>query len=359
MKLSKSRKGTAAISAAAIIIAVIIGIVYMSSARAFEPAMATVAEVDGDPITVRELDRLIELQRASVIDYFKRTHGAEYNKNFWQTSYNGEVPAQLAKQRALQEAVRTKIILQLAKSRGMLRVASYEGLLAEMDRENLRRKAAAESDQPVYGPVQFDEGTFMEFYMSRLLIQLKERLSYDELAVTDEKLLQHYESVKDTLFRLEDNVRFYRISVSYLADGHRMDSGMKLKAKEMMDSVKQRLEEGGKVDAAVKDLQDVYTGLNMQIGEERFDDVTARDYFKALPELFEALSSSLEAGQSSPVIDDRAAGQYVLAMIIGREANGYRSFEEQRDNVRKHYLDSSFNTYVNRLIERAEVIITD
>jgi hypothetical protein len=109
----------------------------------------------------------------------------------------------------------------------------------------------------------------------------------------------------------------------------------------------------------VQQLQDANDTLKIQITEEQFNSDTARNYYKSLPELYEALTDPSETDQGSPVIDDQASGQYVLASIIGREPNGYRSFEEQKGNVHKHYVDSLFNTYVNKLIEEAEVKIMD
>jgi hypothetical protein len=359
MNFLRSRKGVIGITAAVSLALLLFGAAYIHSSTGPVPDTAIVAEVGGEPITAAELKRMLGQQRASVIDYFKRTYGEDLGENFWHTDYQGEVPADTARSWALKEAVKIKLQLKLAESHGMINGTSYDDLLAEMEQENARRDAALQAGLPVYGPVRFDEGSFMDFYISRILIELKVRLSEDELGVTDRQLMQHYESLKDELFRLEDSVRFYKISVSYLDDGVQVDSGMKQTVQGMMVNIKQQLEQGKTVHEMVEEMQEVDTAPPIQIAEEHFNEDTARMYFKSLPELYDVLTNIKENDQISRVIDDRSTGQLVLAMIIGREANGYRSFEEQKDIVRRHYTNVLYEAYLNKLIEEADVNIDD
>jgi hypothetical protein len=356
---SRSLRVFIGILAASSLAVLIFGAAFIYSSSEYAAEATPVAEVNGDVITAVEFNRVLGLQRASVIDYFKRTYDVKFSKDFWYTDYNGEVPADTLRKQALEEVVKIKIQLNLAKSYGIVQGTSYNDLLAEMEKENAQRSAAVRSGQPVYGPIKFDENRFADFYMSRVLIELKERLSEDKLAVTDEQLMKHYGTIKDELFRLEDNVRFNKISVSYLEAGQRADNDKKQHAKETMESVKRLLEQDKTVDEAVNQLQSADDTFEIQVTEEHFDNETARIYFKSQPELYLMLAEHTQAGQVSPVIDDRAAGQYVVARIVEREPNGYKSFEEQKSNVFKHYMDALFDAYLNKLINEAKVNLVE
>ncbi len=356
INLSKSLKIIIGIVAVACIAALLIGAAFEYSS-AGTTADEIVAEVNGDPITAAEFNRVLGQQRASVIDYFKRTYGANFDEDFWHTDYNGEVPVDTARNWALEEAVKIKIQLNLAKSNGIIQGTSYTDLLTEMAKENERRRMALQAGEAVYGPTKFDESTFVEFYMSRLLIKLKERLSEKTLITTDEQLKQHYEKVKDALYRLEDNVRFYRISVSYMEGELRGGSEQQQKAMDLLNAIKLDLEQGKEAYGAIKEHQAANAAHEIQISEELFNNETARMYFKSQPELYAVLTEHTEADPVSTVINDYMEGQYVLARIIAREPNGYKRFEDQKGNIREHFNNALFEAYVSKLINEAELNI--
>lgn len=359
MKNERASKVVTAFTCVVIAAVLIVGGGWIYASDGLASDSTTVAKVNGDPITVAEFKRALGLQRAAVIDYFKQTYGAELHEDFWHTEMGGETPADKARALALEEAVKIKMILRLAESQEIVQGSSYDEVLAAMKKENERRSVAVQAGQPIYGPVRFDESTFVEFYLSTILIELKEKLTDHELAVSDAQLRQHYESIKDELFMLADTLRFYHVSASYMVDG-RFDSGMKQKAKSLMDAVKQQLEQGESLDAAIQRPphdDDYDDEIEIVYSEEHVTHETARTYFKSQTKLYAALTELTDRQRISPVIDDRAAGRYVLAVMLERTSNGYSSFEEQYGNVRKHYLDTIFDAYLKQRVEEAEVKI--
>lgn len=336
----------------------IAGVVVFYASAGANSGQAPVAKVNGSVITTQEFKNELEQQRASVIDYFYQSNGVEYGKNFWKTNFNGENPEDTAKKRALQEIIRLKIELELAKQHDLIQGTSYEDLLHEMDKENKRRLAAVKAHEPIYGPVQLDESTFMNYYISKLRNQLKERLSEDELRVTEEELKQHYELVKDTLFTMEDRVRFQKISVSYKEDVQSNTNNQKKQlAKKLMDSIKLLLDKGKKMDEAVRELQGENEAFAVRYTEEDFNKDTAGTYFKSQAVLYSVLTDNLSVNQVSPVFDETMQGEYVLVKVTEREASGYKSFEENERNVWKNYLDTAYGDYLGKLIREAKVDI--
>lgn len=353
MKRSKARKTIVFLAAAGLLIA---------AAGAFGPSArtsvlsdgTTVANVNGEPIAAAELRRELNRQRSAVIDYFRRTYDADLDAGFWQTDFDGEVPAETARQWALEAAVRTKLQLMLAESFGIVPGVSRDELLEEMERENARRKEARKAGLPVYGPVRFDESEFYDFYLGRVTAELKEKLAEGELAATDEQLKRHYDRIKDELFRLEDSVTFRLLSVSYLKDGQRIDDELKRQAEEAARSARRRLERNEAIETIAREMAEDRSGPVARVTEERFGGESARYYYKALPELYEWLNDRA-SGRIGPVIDDGAQGRFVLAVAIEREEGGYRSFEEQKENVRRHEMDARFAEYLDRLADEADV----
>jgi hypothetical protein len=359
MSFFKHNKVWSGITIPALSVLLLLGAVFFTLAEDTSAEQEPIAEVNGDVITAVEFDRMLRLQRADVIDYFTRTYGAQFDKDFWHTSYKDEIPSDKAKEWALREAVKLKLQLRLAQDNGIIQGTSYNYLISEMDKENERRSSAKRSGEPIYGPVQYDENTFVDFFLSKKWMELKEKLSEGVLAVTDEQLKKHYEKIKAELFPLEDHIRFNKIAVSYKVESESGESELKQAAKAVMDQIKQKLEQGQTAAEAVKELKDLQPALPIQYTEEQFNPSTASRYYKTQPMLYEALRASSNANPMTSIIDDRAAGQYVLAQMTERVPGGYKSFEEQKLNVRKHYLDNAYNSYVDSLIQKAEVTIVE
>ncbi|MGO4789366.1 hypothetical protein AB4124_18305 [Paenibacillus sp. 2KB_20] len=318
-----------------------------------------VAEVNGSPVTVMEFKRELERHRASVIDYFHRTYGADYSKDFWKTDFDGEKPVAILKQRALEELAKVKVELELAKSKGLIRGTGYDDLMQEMDKENKRRLAAVKSHIPVYGPVQLDENTFMSYYLSNLRNELKDKLAENELKPTDKKLQQHYEMVKDEILIDEDIVRFEKISVSYKDGSSDTTREQKQTAANLMESAQLLLEQGMEMFEAAKVLQISHEGSLIRYTEAELNDKTASTYFKSQPVLYSLLQGDLKTGKISTVIDEPVQGEYGLVRITGREARDYKSYEENRELVLNSYIDTAYTEFIHRLTADAQVKVMD
>lgn len=359
MNFSTSRLLKAAIGAGIILTIMVIGAMMLMSGGAASSGKRVVAEVNGEPIAEAEFKRSLLQQRSAVIDYFKRTYGAKVDADFWQKDYNGETPAEKAKEWALEAAVRLRLQLELAAAKGVISDASYEGLLNEMERENARRSAAVKADQPIYGPVQFEETGFVEFYVSRIVSRLKDIAAEQELTLNDEQLLRHYEQIKDEFFKLEGTVHFTSVTISYRDDGQRKYSGLKQEAEQAMGAIMDEWQAGGPAETALLQLEDIGAGLDARLATEVFDSHTARQYYKSLPQLYEWLADQPKAAAISPLMDNLSTGEYVAAYVSSSEAGGYKSFAEQKETVRSHYLNTKLNAYLDTLREEADVTIRD
>ncbi|GLX70985.1 peptidylprolyl isomerase [Paenibacillus glycanilyticus] len=344
-------KLTAAIILAAI--SIIGGTIYYASSGKAAADRIPVAEVNGAEITAKEFMSELQRQRASVIDSFRLTYGAEYGSEFWKTDYNGETPESAAKQKALDELVRMKVELALAQKYGLVKGTTDVELRQEMDKENKRREAAVKANQPIFGPVQLDENSFRNVYMSKIRNELKEKLSEKELKASDEDMKNVYEQLKETLFTDVGRIRFQKLAVSYKEAGSGSDE-QKQAARKHIESALQLVKQGEGMSEAAMETE---SGHLVRYSEEEWNANTAGSYFKSQPALFSALSGDMKPGEVSGVIDEEQQGEYALIKIMQREADGYTSLDDNEGTVRNSYLDSAYTAYLNKLIDEAKVQI--
>ncbi|OAS22042.1 hypothetical protein [Paenibacillus oryzisoli] len=341
-----------------VLVLTIVGAVVLYASVGADSSQTSIATVNGSVITMQEFKRELEKQRTPVIDYFYRSKGVAYGRNFWKMEYQGENPEETAKKRALDEITRLKIELELAERQGLIQGTSYEDLLHKMDRENKRRLAAVQAREPIYGPVQLDESTFMNDYISKLRMQLKERLSENELNVTEEDLKRHYELLKDTLFTVEDRIRFQKVSVSYREDEQgNVNDSKKQAIQKRMEDIKLLLDQGEEMGSVISNLQDEKDPFVVRFTEENLNKDTAGTYFKSQAILYSVLTHHMSINQVSSVFDETMQGEYVLVKVVDREIGGYQSYEESRRNVWRSYVDTVYGDYLDTCMREAKVKI--
>jgi hypothetical protein len=159
------------------------------------------ATVNGEPVSVRELQRSANANRAGVCQYFHQKYGAEDYGTFWGCRYGLERPRDLLLERALAECVSIKVQQVLARRIGIWPDITYRAFLKSLAGENVRRNAVVAAGGVIYGPVQYGEDEYSAHTMRIAVIALQLKLSERELAVPNEDLQRFYEENKDELFR--------------------------------------------------------------------------------------------------------------------------------------------------------------
>ncbi|RAV01016.1 hypothetical protein [Paenibacillus sp. YN15] len=342
------RVGIGAALLAAIVVVVAGWSVLYASGRTEQDAVR-IAQVNGMDVTALEFRQELDRQRAGVIDHFYRTYGAVYTESFWDTSYGGENPETVVKTRAMEELVKRKVELELGSRFGLLSGTAYRDLLEEMNKENKRRAEAVKARLPVYGPVSMDETVFIPYYMSKLRNELKEKVTPQELGVTEEELLRLKERERNPILPAEDRVRFQKLAVSY-------------RQGEPLHVLKQRLEQAAQETPP--------SGAGIQVTEEELNGETAGIYFKSQPMLYSVLAGGLEKGQASPVFDEALQGQLVLVKVLERESVDSGSSGSSGDalgsgggngkagkKAAAESLDELYREHVEQLASAAEVIL--
>lgn len=178
-----------------------------------------IATVNGDQISVREFKNALINLRTDIFTYFNQKYGAEISNDFWTRTFNGEVPIELVKRKALDNCIKVRIQYALAKREGILQDTSYSSFLRSLDEENNRRKAAIEKKQVIYGPVQYSESNYFAYTLSNLTSKLINKLDEKELKAEESELKLFYEKNKERYTQpyseVKDNVKLMHANAKF------------------------------------------------------------------------------------------------------------------------------------------------
>jgi hypothetical protein len=160
-----------------------------------------VAQVNGEAITLREFRAELLAVSGDVYAQIERVFHLPDGDDFWNQPLAGGTPLQRARRVALDNCVKRRVQLQLAKAHGLLIDTSYADLLVRLERENAERKATVARGGVIYGPRQYGERDYLEYWFSNLVLRLKEKLSVRETRVEDEDVAANYLANRETRFR--------------------------------------------------------------------------------------------------------------------------------------------------------------
>jgi hypothetical protein len=310
-----------------------------------------VAKVNDDPICPRLFERCLSRNRFFAYQYFKDKYGARGGRDFWTTSYDGEVPNEWLKQRTVKECVRIKIELGLAQENVVIADSSYAAFLQALEKENQSRREYLAAGLPIYGPQQYKEDEFFLYVMNNMRITLQKRLWHNRLHASEETLREYYESIKGKHYDRGNRVKVWGIAIHYGQREGYPDALTRDEAKVKIEEAKERLEKGERFEGLASEYNE-----NGSLNEEVFDfenrsaDKTHR-YMRRL----EAMK--LAEGETSGIFEDMSA--FFIVKCIEREDLGYRPFEEVRHNVRSHYTGEKYAELIDDLVRNAKVEINE
>lgn len=345
---------------ALLVVALLIGIYIQTVNANSTPQNTVIAMVNGDGVVGAELALFARDHRASVIDEYMREYGVEVDQHFWSREYNGQTPLDNLRFKALEDAVRMKVELQVAREYGIVDDVSYSSLLATMEQENRRREEALSNREPIFGPARFEEHTFVDFYRNKIANLLKDTLANSRFHVTEEELERYYATVIHDLFPVEDRITYDMIVIHYQKQDTDVDQLRELASIEA-ESIKRRLQEHEDVDHAILDYTD-YTPpspfISVEVHEGLvLDETTASRLYKSQHGLYQALYESATETMEPIVIEDISAGSFNVVRVNEREAGEPRSFAETKDHIRKLYIDSAYEEYIQSLVDTAAIEI--
>ncbi|MDF2922597.1 MAG: hypothetical protein K0R57_1511 [Paenibacillaceae bacterium] len=314
------------------------------------PENSIVARVNGEPVTTEEFQFHLGLVKANVMAEYSRKYGIRDYRNFWTRSFDGDRPAEAAKQKAMDAIVRIKLQEMSALKKGIVDDISFEALQQNWKEENARRSEAVSKGQPVYGPRQYDMNGYFQYFHSNMQIQLKAKLAEEELMPADEELKDYYLSVRDQLYRKGDTVTFSVLRLALAPGISEEEKQVKLQE---MEEIRERMERG-EDPALIAHEAEENERANLHYSERVLDMRQSRVNSLEEPELMKRIEGA-SPGLVSDVFEERHS--LAVVTLLERADGGYLSYEEVKDSVWASYMDVKYNNWVDHLQDNAELVI--
>ncbi|QHW33495.1 hypothetical protein GZH47_23645 [Paenibacillus rhizovicinus] len=336
---------------AAVLLALILGLVAWRSPGGSPNPSDVIARVDGEPVSYGEFAHELTANRAVVIGYFKDKYGTEFSPDFWTTAVGGELPLDRVKRLALDASVRRKVQQIEARKHGLTADISYRTLLRTMKETNADREAKVKRNEVVYGPVTFDEQRFIDDSGQRLFQALRDELQ-PGFAITDAEISAYYEANK-TQFELGDSRTIRAIEVVFADEQDRKQAIGSARSK--LNDILAQLDGGAKF-ADVYDRLSADSASGLSVSERVYDYKTPRTESINHPVLMAAINK-LAAGQTSGLVEDGLSiGIYACVDKSGIAAIPLNEAEPQ---IKKDLASTAYNRFVDELQRKAQVEIDD
>lgn len=136
-----------------------------------------VAYVNDLPIIVGEFKIYMSKNKVDVYRELYEKYRIEEVENFWKAEFDGVVPENICKERAMEDLTRIKVEQSLFLEEGITGKVDYLTFLNLLDEENKRRENAIEQNQPIYGPQHFEVNQYYNHLHSLQVIELKKIIS--------------------------------------------------------------------------------------------------------------------------------------------------------------------------------------
>ncbi|WP_020617682.1 hypothetical protein [Paenibacillus daejeonensis] len=317
-----------------------------------EPAgSVVVAEVNGDPITVWELNHFAGEHRASVIERYSQLTEEAVDETFWHQEKEGRTPMEALREQSLADAIQMKIELQLAREHSIIESVSYESVMAQMEQENERRAAVVAKGGPIYGPLHFETHTFIDFFRSKTRTLLLEELALGELMPGEGELERYYEQQLPDLMPAEDRIIYDQYTITYLLEGE-PNEALRIEAGRLAEELRQQLQSTSLGDQKLAADDRIHTEPGLVL-----DSANASRMYRSENALYMALHESATDQDLAVVIDDPASGSFLVVQVKEHQQGERPAFAAVRDQVRKVYLEQAYEDYVTSKVAEAQLVL--
>lgn len=313
--------------------------IFMVNAQSeFSNNSDIVATVNGESIYSKEFQNCLTDGSAVVYNYFYNKYEADYNEDFWNTDFEGEVPIEMLKEATLKSLVATKVQQSLMKKYNLWADTSYPSFLKELDEENKRRQKAHENGEVIYGPIEYDEMNYFSYVFSNKLIELKKKLS-EEQDLSKGDITEFYEEIKDEFYKIEDTLHIEKLQIT----------------NNNLNNTFEKVKFSADNKENFKDIAFKYTDDNNKVDYREYAFVP--DNAKADERQYTAksIAQELEIGEVSDIF--LSGNDLVIIKLKERINNGYYTLDDVYENVKTLYIDKEYEALIKSLINSAEVKI--
>jgi hypothetical protein len=343
-------------------------------------AESVVMRVNGEPVTQKEFQFLMKDEMSAVTTYFQVKHGADDGPNYWTTSFGGETPLDVLKQRSYKKAVEGKVMQEIAREQGLIQDISFSRIERDWEAYNASRKQRQTFGGIIYGLDRFSFRQYYSYYMSQLRIKLEKKLGQEELRVTDGEVRAYY----DTHPELYRSRQAYTVSELYIpydnagntaGNGNAADAGSASNPDDTtgssdasgisnadMEAAYRLAEQARKELAGGMDAEQAAQrlGRGARAGERVL--TAAQTPGNAPPNVMTAdpvaiAASKLKQGELSGIIDTGSG--YSLIRLLKADPNAAVPLEGVAAPIKSKLLQQKFDAYLAERVQTVNVTIDE
>jgi hypothetical protein len=313
----------------------------------------TVLTINGEPVSVAEFLNIRSGLRANVYSYFSQKNGTGENKNFWKTSFEGEVPGEILNKQTIEVLKKIKTEQILMKNNGITKDISYSGFLEYLNAENERRKVAIIKNIPVYGPVHYDEKIFYDYLHSQREEKLKQILHGKVFILSQEEIILYYNENKNGKYMVPDYKRIGIITLSSTSSYKNISANKNDKFESVINQIMKRIRSGEKLETVVNEMKKRGT-KGIEFKEHVLNGSAARNDSIISPAV-SAKIKDLEINQIGQVIEGDK--KLMIVKIIEKAPVYFMTFEEVKGQIEKELIDKKYENLINSLLDSVKVEI--
>ncbi|MWV42919.1 peptidyl-prolyl cis-trans isomerase [Paenibacillus sp. HJL G12] len=310
------------------------------------------ATVGGIPVTMPEFEKSVQRNKSGVLSYFHDKYSAEQIPGFWTSSFEGEVPQDLLKKRALDDSLRIKVTEWIAMEQGVINDISYQGFLKQLEQENARRMKAAANHQVIYGPLQYNEDTYLQYILTNAATAVKQKIQLDEHLKPDELALKaFYEKHKHDLYQTPGDIKLFTMAVSFLDANHQVDPVKKERAGKQLKEAAAMLESGASFADTAKTYSDRKTEdeLVINLGNDRNNSRSP----------VARAAAKMNIGETSDIVEENGSLYLLRCTDKTDPGSAFVPFEEIADQVLKDYIDREYENMIQIKLDEAQVNVDE
>lgn len=254
------------------------------------------------------------------------------------------ISASTSSQREMAEALaRIKTVQQEATRNHLLVEDTYANFLIEWREENARRATAIEKNEVIYGPKELTELAYYNYRQSYLYNKLQ-KLWVDNVAdLSEQSMRLYYDQHRDELARKPDSVTVYKI-MEPIPQGANSRAAVEKRIRD----IRRKLDEG----ADFIELYQAWLENGGAVETETIDERNVSETAKYRNEFYNMIIG-MKQGDTSGIIE--LNGSFTLVYVAERKEQGFKSFEEIREEVKNQYLDTGFDAYISEKASSAQI----
>lgn len=332
-----------------ILMLLLLVLVFFSFPKNEKSDDAVVFTLNGESVTDPEFEMVMSSLRGNVFSYFAQTYEAKDSETFWTSSFGGEVPIDVLKEKTVDILKKIKVEQLLMRSNGIVDDISFKGYMEKLNAENEQRKQAVAKKQPIYGPIQYEAESYYEMLHENRREQLVKKLAKTVLIPTEAEIKSAYNATKETKYKNADTIKYEIVSVSYGSE----NTSAELKSNAMLLALRIRENEkkGSSLSSIVSSFQKQgETGLTYNLLSSNESD------YKVTSRRFPVVSQSvneLNEGELSGIIEENFS--FEVIKVINKKPGELYTLDHVKEQVEKEVVDEKYAELVNDLLQKADV----